>query len=94
VALRADGMTIACGQFALEGDLVGLYDIVTAPSHRRRGYATRVCAYLLAAASERGARCAYLQVDAQNTAARSLYRRLGFVDGYSYHYRSPAPAAQ
>jgi ribosomal protein S18 acetylase RimI-like enzyme len=92
VAIKIDGATVACGQFALEDDLVGLYDIVTAPSHRRRGHAARLCAHLLATACERGARCAYLQVDAQNTSARALYRRLGFVDAYSYHYRSPDPA--
>jgi len=94
VAIKVDGTTVACGQFALESDLVGLYDIVTAPSHRRRGYATRLCAHLLAVASAHGARCAYLQVDAQNTAARSVYRRLGFIEGYSYHYRSPDLTAQ
>jgi ribosomal protein S18 acetylase RimI-like enzyme len=34
-----------------------------------------------------------LQVDAENTAARSLYLRLGFADGYAYHYRTSDPAA-
>ena len=35
----------------------------------------------------------YLQVDAANEVARRIYRRLGFVDGYSYHYRTPADGA-
>ena len=35
---------------------------------------------------ERGARQAYLQVDAANAVARSLYTRLGFRDAYPYHY--------
>jgi ribosomal protein S18 acetylase RimI-like enzyme len=36
---------------------------------------------------------AYLQVDAANDPARAVYRRLGFVDAYPYHYRSPPDPA-
>ena len=32
----------------------------------------------------------YLQVDAANVPARTVYQRLGFSDGYAYHYRMPA----
>jgi ribosomal protein S18 acetylase RimI-like enzyme len=78
---------LACGQFALEDELVGLYDVYAAPAQRRRGLATALCRRLLRIARERGARYAYLQVDANNHAARSVYARLGFVDAYSYHYR-------
>ena len=36
----------------------------------------------------------YLQVEAGNAAARSLYRRHGFADHHEYHYRvAPAAAA-
>jgi ribosomal protein S18 acetylase RimI-like enzyme len=91
--LRVDGEVLACGQFALEGDLVGLYDIFTAPSARGRGLASMLCAALLARARERGARHAYLQVDGDNHAARAVYHRLGFADGYAYHYRTRDPAA-
>lgn len=89
----ADGAVQVCGQFAREGDLVGLYDVFTAPAARGRGLATRLCAALLARAREEGARHAYLQVDAANAPARQVYRRLGFVDGYSYHYRSSEAGA-
>jgi N-acetylglutamate synthase len=34
-----------------------------------------------------GATTAYLQVEATNLPAQRIYRRLGFVDGYNYHYR-------
>ncbi|HEY6134530.1 MAG TPA: GNAT family N-acetyltransferase [Rubrivivax sp.] len=87
VLWRRDGEVLACGQFAREGDLVGLYDVVTAPAARGQGLAAALCAHLLARARADGARVAYLQVDAANSAARALYRRLGFADTYRYHYR-------
>jgi ribosomal protein S18 acetylase RimI-like enzyme len=88
-ALRraGDGAVLACGLFAREADLVGVYDIFTAEAMRGQGLARRLCERLLAAARDDGARSAYLQVDAANAPARAVYRRLGFVDGYAYHYR-------
>lgn len=85
------GRAVACGQVAVEGDLAGLYDIFTDPAERGRGHATSLCRRLLAEAAARGARHAYLQVDAANLPARAVYHRLGFVDGYSYHYRTRTP---
>lgn len=91
--LRVDGEPLACAQFAIEGDLAGLYDVYTASAARGRGLAATLCRHLLAQARSRGARHAYLQVEADNPAARSVYHRLGFVDGYAYHYRAFDPAA-
>lgn len=91
--LRQHGVAVACGQFAIEGDLVGLYDVFTAPDARRHGHASLLCRQLLHEARARGARHAYLQVEADNEAAQAVYRRLGFVDGYAYHYRTRDPAA-
>jgi GNAT superfamily N-acetyltransferase len=88
VLRSADGQVLACAQFAIESDLVGLYDVFTAPSVRGRGLSRRLCALLMGQARELGARTAYLQVDAANHAARAVYQRLGFVDGYAYHYRA------
>ena len=84
---EADGALIAVGQFAREADLVGLYDIFTAEASRGQGLARRLCSHLLAIAQAEGARSAYLQVEGDNHAARSVYQRLGFADGYAYHYR-------
>ena len=91
--LRRDGETLACGQFALEDDVVGLYDVLTAPAVRGQGHAGVLCSHMLAQARARGAMHAYLQVEGDNDAARSVYRRLGFTDGYAYHYRTRDPAA-
>lgn len=84
---KADGALLACGQFAREAELVGLYDVFVSPDWRGQGLARRLCARLLALAQAEGASTAYLQVEADNASARSLYARLGFVDGYQYHYR-------
>lgn len=92
VVLRGtDGAVLACGQFALEADLVGLYDVFVAPAHRNRRLAAALCTDLLLRAGEQGARVAYLQVESDNLPARSVYHRLGFVDAYAYHYRTPDP---
>jgi len=93
VMLRIGEEIAACGQFVLEHDIVGLYDVFTAPAHRNAGIATALCRHLLLMAQARGARRAYLQVEAQNHAARSAYERIGFRDGYAYHYRSLDPSA-
>jgi GNAT superfamily N-acetyltransferase len=84
----ADGQALACAQFAIESELVGLYDVFTAPPSRGQGLSRWLCVHLLAQAREQGARVAYLQVDAANHAARAMYHRLGFADGYAYHYRA------
>jgi GNAT superfamily N-acetyltransferase len=79
------------GQYAREGALVGLYDVHTADAARGNGLARLLCERLLAKAASEGATTAYLQVDVANAPALTVYRRLGFVHGYGYHYRH-APA--
>ena len=85
----AAGQPWACGQVAVDGELAGLYDVHTAVGRRGRGLATALCAGLLAQARASGARIGYLQVGADNHAARTVYARLGFGDAYGYHYRLP-----
>ena len=82
-----DGSVVACGQFAREGELVGLYDVFTHESIRGQGLANLLCERLLSLSALQGAKIAYLQVDAENQPALAVYRRLGFADGYRYHYR-------
>lgn len=93
-AAGAPGAVLACAQVAQEGELAGLYDVCTAPAARGRGLATALCAHVLRQAHAAGARIGYLQVDAANAAALKVYRRLGFVAAYGYHYRlQPADEA-
>ncbi len=87
--VRDGAAAVACALVAREADLVGLYDVITAPSWRGRGLATWLCERLLLEEAQSGARIAYLQVGADNAPALGVYRRLGFSDGYGYHYRVP-----
>ena len=85
--VRAAGRVVCTAQVAVEDDLVGVFDVVTAPDARRRGYATLACASLLSWAWQHGAQVAYLQVTADNAPAIASYRRFGFATVYTYHYR-------
>ena len=97
--LVSDGELLACGQVAIdpatdgssEGGMAGLFDIFTPPSQRGRGHGRRLCAALLAMARRQGASSGYLQVAAENEAAKRLYAALGFLRAYDYHYRSDDP---
>ncbi len=87
IRLRSGGRDIACGYGAMEGDHVGLFDIVVEAPQRGKGFGRALVQSLLAAARERGARTAYLQVMLSNPAALRLYAGLGFEESYRYWYR-------
>lgn len=86
---REDAEAAACGLGVLEGDLFGLFDLVTAPERRGRGHGAALVAGMLEWARERGAAHAYLQVVEANAPARRLYEKLGFGELYRYWYRIP-----
>jgi ribosomal protein S18 acetylase RimI-like enzyme len=99
-----EAQVVACAQVAVEGPSVGLYDVATRSDCHGQGLATALCATVLMGAIDGVAEhqsqdelMAYLQVSANNDIARRVYRRLGFVDVYAYHYRritGQAPPAQ
>ena len=78
---------VACGLSVTDGDLAGLFDIVTDPAHRRMGHGARLVRGMLARAAARGVTTAYLQVVWTNAPAIALYQTLGFSEAYRYHYR-------
>ena len=90
LATDAVGQAVAAGLAVRDGDLLGLFDIVTDPGQRRKGYAGSLVEHLLAEGAAGGATTAYLQVEPENSAARALYGRYGFKDCYAYWYRLPA----
>jgi N-acetylglutamate synthase len=81
-----EGAPAAIGLGVLTDDLLGLYLMRTAPNARRRGLARDLVHALLRWGEARGARTAYLQVEASNTAAVALYQATGFTRAYRYHY--------
>lgn len=86
--VRRDGATVGSGMMSVDRDVAGLFDIVVAPAHRRRGLGTLVVAALIVKAWERGARHAFLQVTETNDVALAIYQRFGFATRYKYHYRA------
>ncbi|MDX8499897.1 GNAT family N-acetyltransferase [Mesorhizobium sp. VK4C] len=75
-----------------DGDLAGLFEVATEKSARKKGHGRNLILSALKWARLRGAREAWLQVEAGNVAALSLYRSLGFEEVYRYHYRRPPGA--
>ena len=67
--VRRQGEVVACGLVKLEGAHAGLFALNTAPAHRRQGLGAAIVGALLAEASRRESRAAYLQVTADNEAA-------------------------
>ncbi len=89
-SLSENGEVLGWGLAVAERGMVGLFDIVTLPSVRRRGVGRRLVTSMLAWAREEGATDGYLQVVATNAPAIALYRQLGFDVAYRYHYRQAA----
>jgi len=84
-----NGRLAAFALGVVDGDHVGLFDVLVAPQARRRGLARRLTQSIGAWGRTHGARFAYLQVVATNSAALALYASLGFETVYSYAYRVP-----
>lgn len=88
MVLMVEGEVVACG-LAVESDgLVGIFDVVTAPEHRRKGYGLELMEALLDWACNTHAQYAYLQVMLNNQAALTMYKKLKFKELYQYWYRA------
>lgn len=83
----ADGSQAACGLGVMERGYIGIFDIIVASVHRRKGFGKEMMNALLNHGKQSGAHYAYLQVVAGNTPAENLYASLGFQEAYRYWYR-------
>lgn len=90
ITVRFAGIPAAVGLGVLEHGQLGLFNMATLPSLRRRGAARGVVHALAIWGAQTGAQGMYLQVAEENRAARSLYTQLGFGTLYAYHYREAA----
>ncbi|MEU0332713.1 GNAT family N-acetyltransferase [Streptomyces sp. NPDC006193] len=80
----------AIGRCAVDGRWAGFAAVEVDPGRRRQGLATGVMAALARRALDEGASAAWLQVEADNEAARAFYAGLGFGPHHAYHhYRAP-----
>jgi len=86
-AERGDAAAIGLG--ITSGRRLGVYAMLTLPEQRRRGAGQAALSALAESALVDGIPELYLLVEHENTAARNLYARLGFLDLYGYHYRVP-----
>lgn len=92
LAQDRDGAPLGVVLAVADRGLLGIYDLAVRPDIRGQGLGGRLVRRCLAEAQARGCRLAWLQVTAENAPARALYRRLGFRQGYGYHYRLPGEA--
>jgi GNAT superfamily N-acetyltransferase len=86
-----DGAPAGIGLGAVERGWLGLFGLATRPEARGRGVGTAVVGSLVRWGRGEGATGAYLQVEDDNTTARSLFATVGFSPHHRYHYRILRP---
>jgi ribosomal protein S18 acetylase RimI-like enzyme len=87
ISLCCEDRIVACGRGVIERDYIGIYEVVTDPSCRNRGFGEQMMLNLLKWGKENGATHSYLQVVAVNEPALRLYAKIGYSEIYKYWYR-------
>jgi N-acetylglutamate synthase len=95
--LRADGPRAhasipdrAVAKASIDGDWLGIHDVLVEPAFRRQGLARAVMDPLLAWGAEQGATTLWLHVETHNAAAVGLYGSLGLDVHHECRYLSRA----
>ncbi len=81
-----DGLPCAAGTASVSRGWLGVHGMRTAQAYRQRGLATAILAALAQAGAARGIHRSFLQVEADNAEALSLYARHGFQTAWTYQY--------
>ncbi|HSI54131.1 MAG TPA: GNAT family N-acetyltransferase [Ramlibacter sp.] len=85
-SIREGDAAVAAGMAAFSHGWASVHGMRTAQHCRGRGLAGRVLSTLAQAALAREHENMFLQVEAENTSARALYRRAGFRTAWTYVY--------
>ena len=87
--IRQGGVTVAIGRGAVDDDWLGITAVEVAPDQRRQGLATAIVHALWRwGTGVHGAKHSYLEVEADNEPAITLYRGLGYWEHHVYRYRT------
>ena len=81
------GAVVSMGVGVVDDGYFGIFNIVTSLSAQRKGYSFALISDLLRWARQLNAHTAYVQVKQENEGALSLYKKLGYSEGYNYWYR-------
>jgi ribosomal protein S18 acetylase RimI-like enzyme len=76
----------ARGEAGVDGDWLGLHNLVVQPAYRRQGLARAVLRELLDWGGEQGATTVWLHVQTDNEPALALYETLGFARHHTCRY--------
>jgi N-acetylglutamate synthase len=87
VSVRENGKAIAVGRLSVSDGWAGITSVEVDPACRRRGLGTVITLGICAEAVARGADRVFLQVETDNSPAKSLYEHCGFTYSHRYHYR-------
>ncbi|GAA1971618.1 hypothetical protein GCM10009798_35670 [Nocardioides panacihumi] len=83
---------VSRGEAGIDGDWLGIHNLVVDPAYRRRGLARAALRELVGWGAEQGATTAWLHVQTDNEPALALYDGLGFATHHSCRYLEPASA--
>ncbi len=87
VSVLVDDAAVAVGRAVVDASWAGVFGMATLPQARGTGAGGIVLTALANWAGKHRAGRMYLQVERDNVAALRLYRRAGFSELCSYHYR-------
>lgn len=76
----------AAGTASFSRGWMGIHGMRTVLTQRQRGMASAILAALAQEGLRRGIEDAFLQVEAENAGARTLYAQNGFATAWTYHY--------